>query len=238
MQDHSQQQDTAGPTGILCLWNGHPDFPRPQTFDGRPVIYEYVPGAWYQAVLDDEPGLYGAYAEAARRLVDRGAVAISSGCGYTVRYQEAIAAEVKVPVATGSLLLAPTVIRRLPPKAKLGVVVAHEKYIGTDLLGIICDPEERARVAVDGISGSMLVESELKRPTGMAPLPDSDTERHLTDAVQRLCAAQPHIGAFIFECTEFPKFAPKLRQLTGLPIYDHKTNWRIMLETMTLDLEK
>ncbi|WP_143749117.1 hypothetical protein [Mesorhizobium sp. WSM3868] len=182
--------------------------------------------------MDDEPGLYGAYAEAARRLVDRGAVAISSACGYTVRYQEAVAAAVKVPVATGSLLLAPTVIRHLPPKAKLGIVVANEKYVGTDLLGIIRDPEERARIAVDGISDSMLVESELKRPTGMAPIPDSDTERHLTDAVQRLLAAQ-HIGAFIFECNVFPKFAPKLRHMTGLPIYDHMTSWRIMLEAMT-----
>lgn len=227
------QQDTAGPIGILCLWDGHPDSPRPQTFDGHPVLYEKVPGAWWQALMDDEPGLYSAYAEAARRLVDRGAVAISSRCGYTARYQEAVAAAVKVPVATGSLLLAPTVIRHLPPKAKLGVVVAHEKYVGTDLLGIVRHSEERARVAVDGISGSMLVESELKRPTGMAPIPDSDTERHLTDAVQRLRAAQPHIGAFIFECTEFPKFAPKLRHLTGLPIYDHVTSWRIMLEAMT-----
>lgn len=230
MQDHSL---TTAPIGILCLWNGHLDSPRPQTFDGRPVIYEQVQGAWWQALMDDVPGLYGAYAEAARRLVDRGAVAISSGCGYTVRYQEAIAAAVKVPVATGSLLLAPTVIRHLPPKAQLGVVVAHEKYVGTDLLGIVRDPEERARVAVDGISGSMLVESELKRPTGMAPLPDSDTERHLTDAVRRLCTAQPHIGAFIFECTEFPKFAPKLRHMTRLPIYDHITSFRIMLEAMT-----
>ncbi|MER8383107.1 hypothetical protein [Mesorhizobium sp. M1399] len=183
--------------------------------------------------MDDEPGLYRAYADAARRLVDRGAIAISSACGYTVRYQEAVAAAVKVPVAAGSLLLAPTVIRHLPPEAKLGVVVANEKYVGTDLLGTIRDPEERARVAVDGISASILVESELKRPTGMAPIPDSDTERHLTDAVQRLLAAQPHIGAFIFECTEFPKFAPKLRRLTGLPIYDHITSRGIMLEAMT-----
>lgn len=233
MQNRSLQQDTGKPIGILCLWNGHPDSPRPHTFDGRSVIYEQVRGAWWQALMDDEPGLYPAYAEAARRLADRGAVAISSACGYTVRYQEAVAAAVKVPVATGSLLLAPTVIRHLPPKAKLGVVVAHEKYVGTDLLGTVRDPEERARVAVDGISGSMLVESELKRPTGMAPIPDSDTERHLTGAVQRLLAAQPHVGAFIFECTEFPKFAPKLRQMTGLPIYDHITSWRIMLEAMT-----
>lgn len=235
MQNQSLQQGTAGPIGILCLWNGHPDNPRPQTFDGRSVIYEQVQGAWWQALMDNEPGLDSAYAEAARRLVNRGAVAISSACGYTVRYQEAIAAAVKVPVATGSLLLAPTVIRHLPPQAKLGVVVAHEKYVGTDLLGTVRDLEERARVAVDGISGSMLVESELKRPTGMAPIPDSDTERHLTGAVQRLLAAQPHIGAFIFECTEFPKFAPKLRQMTGLPIYDHITSWRIMLEAMRRD---
>ncbi|TIW21427.1 MAG: hypothetical protein E5V81_12595, partial [Mesorhizobium sp.] len=155
--DPAQASATALPIGILSLWDGHPTSSELQTLDGRPVICEKVPGAWWRALLDDDPDLYCAYAEAARRLVDCGATAISSDCGYTARYQEAIAAAVKVPVSTGSLLLAPTVIRHLPPRAKLGVVVAHEKYMGTDLLGIIRAPEERARVVVDGISGSMLV---------------------------------------------------------------------------------
>ncbi|BCH12556.1 hypothetical protein MesoLj131c_68140 (plasmid) [Mesorhizobium sp. 131-3-5] len=103
---------------------------------------------------------------------------------------------------TGSLLLAAAVIRHLPPGAKLGVVVAHEKYVGTDLLGIVQAHEDRARIVVDGISGSMLVTNELKRPTGTWPIPDSDTEHHLTEAVQRLRAAHPGIGALIFECSE------------------------------------
>lgn len=227
--DTARTSATAGPIGILDLWDGHPSSSESQTFDGHPVVVEKVPSAWWGALLDDEPELYGAYAEAARRLVDRGATAIISGCGYTVRYQEAIAAAVKVPVSTGSLLLAPAVIRHLPPGAKLGVVVAHEKYVGADLLGIIRSPEERARIVVDGISASMLVASELQRPTRAGTIPDSDTERHLTEAVKRLRAAHPDIGAFILECTEFPKFAPKLRQMTGLPIYDHHTSRRIML---------
>ncbi|RWF80009.1 MAG: hypothetical protein EOQ36_33265 [Mesorhizobium sp.] len=230
----ARASEKAGPLGVLDLWNGHPPGTTPQTFDGRPVISEAVPGAWWQAVLDDEPGLYSAYAEAARRLVDRGAVAISSGCGFTVRYQEAVAAAVKVPVSTGSLLFAPTVIRHLPPQTKLGVLTAHEKYVGTDLLGVLHDPAERARVVVDGISGSLLVKGELMCPTVELGT-DEDTERHLTAAVHRLRAAHPDIGAFIFECSEFPRPAPKLRRMTGLPIYDHHTSRRLMLGAMMND---
>lgn len=226
--------DEGAPLGVLDLWNGHPPDTTALTFDGRRVISEAVPGAWWQAVLDDEPELYTAYAEAARRLVDRGAVAISSSCGFTVRYQEAVAAAVKVPVSTGSLLFAPTVIRHLPPQAKLGVLTAHETYVGTDLLGVLRDPAERARVVVDGISGSLLVKGELMCPT-MDLGTDEDTERHLTAAVHRLRAAHPDIGAFIFECSEFPRAAPKLRRITGLPIYDHHTSRRLMLGAMMND---
>ncbi|RUU25957.1 hypothetical protein [Mesorhizobium sp. M6A.T.Ce.TU.016.01.1.1] len=231
--DTTRSSDTGGPIGVLDLWDGRPPHSIPETLYGRPVISEKVPGAWWQALLDDDPRLYTAYTEAACRLVDRGAVAISSGCGYTVRYQEAVATAVNVPVATGSLLLAPMVIRHLARKAKLGVVVAHEKYVETDLLGIVCDPADRERVVVGGISRSMLVASELKRPPGTAPIPDSDTERHLIDTVRQLRAAHPDIGAFIFECTALPQFAPKLRRMTGLPIYDHDTARRLVLEAIT-----
>ncbi|MER9883191.1 hypothetical protein [Mesorhizobium sp. M0118] len=231
--DTANASATAGPIGILSLWDGHSTDSGSQTFDGRPVVSEKVPDAWWQALLDDDPGLYGAYAEAARRLVDRGAAAISSGCGYTARYQEAIAAAVEVPVSTGSLLLAPAVIRHLPPGAKLGVVVAHEKYVGADLLGIVHAPEERARIVVDGISGSMLVVSELKRPTGTAPIPDSDNKALLHGR----CAAAPRCASghrrTHLRMLRASKFAPKLRRMTGLPIYDHDTSRRILLAAIT-----
>lgn len=73
-----------------------------------------------------------------------------------------------------------------------------------------------------------MVKGELMCPT-MELGTDEDTECHLTAAVHRLRAAHQDIGAFIFECSEFPRPARKLRRMTGLPIYDHHTSRRLML---------
>lgn len=83
---------------------------REDTF-GLPVIFETAEGAWGEDVSRGDPSLEGCYVAAARRLEARGAVAISSNCGFTIRYQKAVAAAVSVPVGMSSLLLLPTLLR-------------------------------------------------------------------------------------------------------------------------------
>ncbi|XSC42611.1 hypothetical protein ACF1BQ_030315 [Bradyrhizobium sp. RDT10] len=73
-------------------------------------------------VVRGDPSLEPAYIAAARRLVERGAIAIHSTCGFAVRYQRAVAAAVNVPVAMSSLLLLPALLRQLPPSAKIAVL--------------------------------------------------------------------------------------------------------------------
>ncbi|MET4349513.1 hypothetical protein ABIC07_009042 [Bradyrhizobium sp. RT9a] len=75
----------------------------PSTFN-FPIIAETVTGACVENVVRGDPGLEPAYVAAARRLVERGAVAISSTCGFSIRHQQAVAASVDVPVAMSSLL--------------------------------------------------------------------------------------------------------------------------------------
>jgi hypothetical protein len=63
----------------------------PATFE-FPVISETVTGAWVENVVRGDPALEPAYIAAARRLVERGAIAISSNCGFSIRHQPAVAA--------------------------------------------------------------------------------------------------------------------------------------------------
>ncbi|MGY8685799.1 hypothetical protein Q2941_50100 [Bradyrhizobium sp. UFLA05-153] len=186
------------------------------TFD-FPTIQETVAGAWVENVVHGDPTLEPAYIAAARRLVERGAVAISSTCGFSIRHQPAVAASVNVPVVMSSLLLLPTLLRHLPPHAKIAVLTYDSKHCSEDLLGLN-DPAKRARVVIGGIEGGKFWHDELKRPT--PPLDVAAIETDVTACIARLRTAHPQIAAILFECAAFPIVAPAIRRIAKLPIYD------------------
>ncbi|MER8798934.1 hypothetical protein NKH75_33285, partial [Mesorhizobium sp. M0984] len=180
----------------------------PATFN-FPIISETVPGAWVDNVVPGDPSLEPAYVAAAQRLIARGAVAISSDCGFTIRHQAAVAASVTVPVAMSSLLLLPTLIRHLPPPAKIAVLTYDSRHCGEDLLGID-DPTERARIVIGGIEGGKVWQNEMMRPPQHTEIGDIETE--VAACVARLRNAHPEIAAILFECTMFPPVAPAIRR--------------------------
>ncbi|WP_210203864.1 hypothetical protein [Phyllobacterium sophorae] len=195
----------------------------PATFD-FPLIIETAAGAWADRVIPGDPTLEPAYIAAAQRLVERGAVAICGDCGFAIRHQAAVAASVKVPVAMSSLLLAPTLLRQLPADAKLAVVAADSTHCGVDLLGVD-DPAARARVVIGGIEGGALWRNGKTRPP--KPTSVAEIEFDVEACVARLRAAHPEIAALLFECTLFPTVTPAIRRMTGLPIYDTATLYRM-----------
>nr|WP_287208881.1 hypothetical protein [Mesorhizobium sp.] len=185
----------------------------PATFD-FPIIIETAAGALTDRVIRGDPALEPAYIEAAGRLIGRGAVAITGDCGFSIRHQAAVAASVKVPVAMSSLLLAPTLLRQLPADAKLAVVTADSRHCGVDLLGVD-DLAARSRVVIGGMEGDTWWTSVAKMEAGVST------------CVARLRAAHPEIAALLFECTLLPKVTPAIRRITGLPIYDTATLYRM-----------
>lgn len=195
------------------------------TFD-FPVIWETVDSGWVDRIFRGDPTLEPALIAAAQRLVERSAVAISSSCGFFVRYQAAVAASVNVPVATSSLLLLPALLRQVPPPAKIAVLVAESTSLSEDMLGID-NPKARGRVVIGGVEGGTLVRNELKRPPPPTEL--ADIEADLVTSVARLRRAYPEIAAILFECTVFPCVTPVIRRTTGLPIYDVTTLCRMTM---------
>ncbi|OHV78907.1 hypothetical protein [Ensifer sp. LCM 4579] len=223
--------------GILDLEYGSPSgvTPPPQgsmmssaTFD-LPVISETVEGAWADVVMRGDPALEPAYVAATQRLVERGAVAISSYCGAAIRHQAALAAAVNVPVVTSSLLLVPMLLRQLPPRTKLGVITLDTRAFGEDLLRL-SDPTERMRIVIGGLEGGKLVENEAMCPPQPTDIADIETE--IAACVARLRAANPEIAALLFSCTLFPPATPMIRRTTGLPVYDITTICRMTLQSI------
>lgn len=197
----------------------------PQTYD-FPVVIESVKGATVDTILRGDTEIAPAYIAAARKLVEQGAVAIGSNCGFAIRYQAAVAMAVDVPVMLSTLVLLPSLLRQLPAKAQIGVCTADSTMFTEDLLRIV-DPAERGRIVVGGIEGgNMSRNSSMNRPTE-----PEEIEEDVAACVERLRAANPGIRALLFSCTSFPVITPAIRRRFGLPIYDISTACRLALES-------
>lgn len=200
----------------------------PTTYD-LPVIAETVKGAWADVVMRGDPALEPAYIAAAQRLVGRGAVVISSNCGFAIRHQAAVAAAVNVPVVTSALVMVPALLRQLPPAAQLAVVTSDSSLFTEDLLGI-SDPVDRARIVVGGTQGGKMSQNAAMTPPRATDI--ADIQEDVADCVARLRAGHPRIAALLFTCTNFPVITPAIRRIAGLPIYDITTACRVTLESV------
>src|SRR5258706_16019125 len=88
-----------------------------------PVLYRVVRGASPErVVLRGAEGLLPDFLEAATDLVNLGAEAITTNCGFLSLFQRELAAHVRVPVATSALLQVPWVQATLPPRRRVGVI--------------------------------------------------------------------------------------------------------------------
>lgn len=197
---------------------------------GFPVILETVKGAWADVVIRGEPKLEAACIAAARRLVERGAVVVSSNCGFFIRHQAAVAASVDVPVVMSSLLMTPSLLHQIPKSAKLAVLTADSTQLGEDLLGVN-DPAERARIVIGGIEGGKHWQDEMKRPP--PPTDVSAIETDVTELLARLQDAHPEIAAFLLECTAFPIVASTIRRITKRPVYGITDLCKMTLASIT-----
>lgn len=211
------------PGKVPPLWPA-PFMLNPATFN-FPVIAEYIEGGWVDRVFRGDPELVPSYIAAARRLVERGAVVITASCGFSIRYQQAVAAAVNVPVVLSSLLLLPTLIRQFPA-GKIAVLTADSQAFGNDMFGIE-DPRERERIVVGGIEGGTLWRNELLRPP--PPTDPSEIEDDVVACVERVRAAHPDVKAYLLECTGFPLVAPTVRRMTGAPTFDINTLCRMAI---------
>src|SRR2546425_182438 len=112
--------------GILMLDTRFPRIPgdmgNASTFP-FPVHYHRVAGADPDRVVrKGAADLLPAFVDAARHLEREGVGAITTNCGFLAKFQRELAASVKIPVFTSSLMLVPLVHRMLPPGRAVGVL--------------------------------------------------------------------------------------------------------------------
>jgi Asp/Glu/hydantoin racemase len=207
--------------GILMLDTQFPRIPgdmgNATTFP-FPVRYERVSGADPDLVVRrGASGLLPAFVDGARRLEREGVGAITTNCGFLVKFQRELAQSVEVPVFTSSLLLVPLVHRLLPPGRRVGIMTVNagsltaEHLAGAGIGGDI-------PIAVAGLE----TEKEFTRVLlGNQLVLDVDAARaeHVRVA-RRLVGEHPDVGAIVLECTNMPPYTADIQRQTGLPVFD------------------
>ena len=207
--------------GILMLDTRFPRIPgdmgNAATFP-FPVRYQRVPGADPDLVVRrGAAGLLPAFIEGARLLEREGVGAITTNCGFLVTFQRELAASVRVPVFSSSLLLVPLVHRLLPPARRVGIMTVNAGALApAHLEGAGIGPE--IPIAVAGLETEkeftrVLLGNELELDVDLA------REEHIRVA-RRLVAQHPDVGALVLECTNMPPYSADIQRETGLPVFD------------------
>ena len=207
--------------GILMLDTQFPRIPgdmgNASTFP-FPVRYQRVEGADPDLVVRrGAAGLLPAFIEGAQRLQHEGVGAITTNCGFLVKFQRELAAAVRVPVFTSSLLLVPLVHRLLPPGRRVGIMTVNAGTLTREHLdgaGIGSDmPIAVAGMETEKEFTRVLLGNELVLDV------DAAREEHVRVA-RRLVAEHSDISAIVLECTNMPPYAADIQRETGLPVFD------------------
>ncbi len=197
--------------GVLMLQTQFPrpagDVGHPASF-GMPVRWQVVAGATPGRVVQQgDASLLQPFIEAGLGLVAQGARALTTSCGFLVRFQQALQAALPVPVWTSSLL-------KLPELQRPGVVTVDAASLGPETLAC-------AGAAVDTPVQGLEPGGSLQR-TLLQDLLTLDTvaaRREVVEAAQRLVRRHPGLDSIVLECTNMPPYAADVARATGLPVH-------------------
>ena len=217
---HGGKAIYGAPLGILML---EARFPRIPGDMGNaltwpfPVLYRVVRGASPErVVLQQAAGLLDAFLDAAADLVAQGAEAITTNCGFLALFQRELAAHVRVPVATSSLVQIPWVQATLPPGKRVGVVTVSASSLTPRHLESVGAPADTPFVGTEGGREffRVLIRGEKQ------DMDVSQAAQDILDAGRMLVERHRDIGAIVLECTNMPPYARALRDALGLPVFD------------------
>lgn len=217
--------------GILMLDTRFPRIPgdigNPETFT-FPVKKLVVEGCGSRRVVEEgDPALLEPFLAAAERLEREGALALTTSCGFLAMFQKELAAHVRIPVITSSLLQVPSVQAMLPEGKRAGILTASAHSLsGRHFAGAgiwkntdPMDPENVPPI-VYGMEGTCFYDVFI----GDSPAMDrSRVEMAVCARARQMVTDHPEAGAIVFECTNMPPYAAAVTKETGLPVFDITT---------------
>lgn len=209
------------PRGLLQLETLKGNSTNPDTF-GFPVRIERIPGACAKTVIQNpDPEVLRRMIEKARELEAAGVRCITTSCGFNAVFQREIAASIRIPFFSSSLLQIPFIRAIYGAKRDILVITARKENLKrehfeatgtTDLSGlhIYGMREECGEWRKMALDFDAELDLELLR-------------RQFVDIVLGAVAEHSESVAILYECTDMPPFADVVRKATGLPVFDFVT---------------
>jgi len=205
--------------GILTLDTAFPRIPGDvgcaATFD-FPVRYATPRGAFVDLVVHRrDDSLLGAFVDAARGLVDDGAIGIATTCGFLARWQPALADALPVPVFASALLAAGGIASALPPGERLGIVTYSAADLDDETLSIACVP---AGTPAEGVAPGGVFARTIR--FGAPAIDAGAMAADVAAAARALVGWHPDVGALLLECANMPPYRDAVAATTGRPVHD------------------
>jgi hypothetical protein len=156
------------------------------------------------------------FLDAANSLIERGACAITSTCGFLIRHQDALARALSVPVSVSSL----------SHFQALATAHTHVAILTINARAI----DAAARIAAKLPTDAAILDLPESSHFAQAILHDRgelDVDTARTEWVELALRAKrdhPQIRAWLFECANMPVYSEAVAQATGLPVYDTLTH--------------
>jgi hypothetical protein len=210
------------PRPVGCMGN-----PRSYVF---PVIYDVVHGVNSMPSLSvaETDKFFGPLLDSCRRLVDMGAHAITTTCGYAALFQRRLAAELSVPVAVSSLCQIPTILAILGPDKRLAVLAARGTGLTpAHLEGMGLPKEMQTRLHIIGLEASETFNRVFLENSGKEALDVERQRQEIVELCRHALSQDPLIAGYVAECANFGPYSSAVQSATGLPVWDgiSLANW-------------
>lgn len=208
-----------GTLGILVLDTSFErvtgDIGNPESFD-YPVLHHVVPGASSERALGNHDDvLVDLFVEHAQKLVDAGAQAITTSCGFLARYQKTLARRISVKFSSSALCLLPDAQSHY---GEVGVITADSSRLG---LAHFLNCSAQVPEVIIGMEDREHFRSTILRQE--SPLSAERMREETLEATRDLLQAQPDLNAILLECTNLPPYRRDIEHATGLPVLDALT---------------
>lgn len=162
--------------------------------------------------------------EACNHLEAAGCRAVIGNCGFFGNYQQLVAAEVRLPFFSSSLIQLPPLLATLSPSQKCLVITADGPILENAPALEACGVNNRDRLVIRGLQDG----PEMQR---ILTVSGSYNPKRLEGEIVKTALAAieefPEIGMIMLECTELSPHAWKVQEETGRPVWDFTTmiNW-------------
>lgn len=184
-----------------------------------PVMYRVVRGAVAEKLAQAEPdgALLEPFIETVRELEADGVRAITTSCGFLAYFQRELADAVSVPVFSSALMQVPIAAQSLRADQSVGIITARavltERHFGgagwssTDIRVTQAAPAEDSHFIATFVGDGQQADTDL-------------IDQEIAEVTAKLMSDHPDTGAIVLECANLAPFAPTVRRVSGVPVFD------------------